>query len=67
MAAYDYGKARTKAFRNLADHCHDKAVDAISPHTAAAWIALMDTLMWCAGGDGDTDAILTHAKPPVQS
>ena len=52
---FNYAKEREKAFRNLADHCHDKAIEQVSPHLAARWISLMETMLWCASGDGTMD------------
>ena len=61
MSGYNHERERTKAFKNLAGFCHDKALGCMSASETARWAALMDTLMWCASGDGDTGAILIHA------
>jgi hypothetical protein len=63
MAAYDYVRTRRKFFLGLADHCHDKAIEQDSARDAAEWIELMDTLLWCALPEGDTESIGSIAHP----
>ena len=55
--AYDYGKQRAKLFKNLADHCHDKALDTHNPELARDWMVLMDACCWLCHPDAEVDCL----------
>ncbi len=55
--AYDYVKARAKLFHNLADHCHDKALETSFPSSARDWIVLMDACLWLAHPDAEIEVV----------
>ena len=55
--AFSYIKERAKLFRSLADHCHDKAIEVAHPRHARDWVVLMDTCLWCADSDAETDLL----------
>lgn len=57
-----YVRARRKMFRNLADHCHDNALEAVSPRIAAQWMELADACLWITDPDGDADVLGRLAK-----
>ncbi len=57
-----YVSERRKLFRSIADYCHDKAVDAIFPATAAEWAIVADNCLWAAfDPDGTTDPLESYA------
>ena len=59
-----YIRERAKLFRSLADHCHDKVLEATSPHLAVRWIVLMDGLLWCATPEGDVNLLYSLCAAP---
>lgn len=59
-----YARERTKLMKMLADHFHDKALETSVPSIAARWVALMDTMLWMAYGDGDSADLEQHFDKP---
>lgn len=58
-----YFRARKKLCLSLVDHCHDKAIEQLTPHQAARWIVLMDALLWATDLDGDFDLSSCTKEP----
>ncbi len=62
MKIETYARMKSKMLRNLADHCHDRALEALSPNGAAKWAVLMDACLWAATNEGDIALVAELAK-----
>lgn len=65
MTPATYLRLQSKLLRGLADHCHDKALEAETPQRAAQWIILMDHCLWAATSEGACDVMEAFAKEPA--
>ena len=64
MKHSEYVRERRKLFKSLADHCHDKALEASSPYYVARWMVLMDAALWLRCPDAEIDVLESLCHDP---